>query len=378
MTLAPPLRVLDTRGTTALEMYGLDRLLADVVAPTPARRPWLTASARAYPALEPWVVAVGGGDRLLAAATLTIARRRGLTRVAALGQGLADHALLPAVSPDAAGELAAALDRALRALPTPWTLRVEQLPAGDPVAAALARSLPAARVEPGDDLPYLEIPVGADPSRYAPKKFRQQTRNAQTRFDSAEVPTALTHTRDAAEVETLLPQLREVRLARDHAAGRVSDLDDPFRAGWWRTTALALAARGELEATVLTAGGDVAAYCLGLLDGDTYRLWDGRFHPCFAEQAPGQLLYGRLLERLVTDGTWRTVDFLRGQTPFKAKVTHAALHREHLVAASSSAVLAAVSSPGRARAAARALKGRSPAVARTWAGVKQVRLRGLS
>ena len=55
-----------------------------------------------------------------------------------LGQGLADHAQLPALDLGAAEQLAAAV-MSERQARRPWLLRLEQLPAGDPVPRCSAR-----------------------------------------------------------------------------------------------------------------------------------------------------------------------------------------------------------------------------------------------
>jgi CelD/BcsL family acetyltransferase involved in cellulose biosynthesis len=355
----------------------LDDLLIAVDAPIPARRPWLDAWAASYSDRTAWLLGIGNLGRLEAAAVLAVSRRAGVHRICSLGAGQSDHVLLPARTQTAAEQLAEALAEALRSLRGPWYLDLEQLPHRDPVAARLLQVLPAAISVPGAPLPYLTIPERLPAGKYAPKKFRQQTRAAQRRFDAAGVTTVQRSVQDPGEIRRLLPQVRQVRLARDHALGRVSDLDDEALTRFWERAALALAERGELEATTLHADGDLAAYCLGMRDGSTYRLWDGRINPVWAPQWPGQLLYGQLLERLVVDGTCRQIDFMRGSTAFKHRLTQTALQRDHLQAASSMAVLAAVLAPGRARSAARALKQRSPALSEAWAVVKRRRIRGL-
>ena len=163
-------------GPDVLDRLGgrLDDLLAAAGAPVTARRPWLSAWAAAFPHTEPWVVWVPGcddRDTMDAAALLARSRRFGATLVSGLGHGTSDRGVsFPARNAAAATALADAVAGALRALPGPWALVVEQQPAADPVPALLAARLRVARVSAGDGCPVLRIDARATRRRTPPRR----------------------------------------------------------------------------------------------------------------------------------------------------------------------------------------------------------------
>lgn len=161
-------------------------------------------------------------------------------------------------------------------------------------------------------MPVLSIPAGLSPEKYASKKFRQQTRAARRRFEERGLEPWLQYLRGAETIEPLLPQMRCIRRDRDHDRARRSGLDDGQRVAWWRAVTRELPSRGGMEAILLHVGEEMVGYSLALLDGSTYRLSDGRFHPAHKTLQPDQLMYGELLQRLVGDGHWRRLDLCAG------------------------------------------------------------------
>ncbi len=356
----------------------LAELQASVGAPVTARLPWLMTWAEYFPEYRPWTVTVRDGDDLRAVACLAVRRVLGINRVVCLGHRMSDRARLPVATEAAVEPLARGIAEALAGLGRPWSLSLEQLPAGDPVVHRLAELLPHTRVSLGDPLPVLNIAPGLSPEKYAAKKFRQQTRAARRRFQQRGLDPQLRYERRPDAIEPLLGQMRAIRRERDHDRGRRSELDDRDRASWWRAITLELAAQSELEAVTLHAGDRLVAYSLALLDGPTYRLWDGRFDPAYKDVWPGQLMYGELLQRLVMQGEWRQLDFMRGRTVFKDRLTNGAEECENLQAWSSPLIRRLMLAPTASRAAARVWKGKHPVVNAGWPATKRLILRVLS
>jgi CelD/BcsL family acetyltransferase involved in cellulose biosynthesis len=326
----------------------------------------------------PWVVAVLDGSRWEAAALLARRRHRGLTEITGLGQAVNDHGRLPARSAEAAAALVEALVGELLRIRGPWRLRVEQLPAGDPVAHRLALRLRTADLAPGVGMPRIDLSFGRAPNTYLRKKFRQQVNAARRRFEAAGVRVQARFLRTVPEIRPLLGDLLEVRRARDRDALYAPDFDDRVRVAWWRDTILDFAEQGRLELTVLDVGAGLpAAYNIAILDGTSYRCWDGRLNPAWHDQWPGQLLFGELLPRVIEDPQWTEVDYQRGENPFKLRTANDIVPTSHLLAWSSPAVRAVVEAPAAARGVARSWKSRHPAAERIVRELR-ARRRGLS
>jgi CelD/BcsL family acetyltransferase involved in cellulose biosynthesis len=355
-------------GVLARSSRGFDRLAQRLGLPLTARLDYLGRFAAAHPEWRPWVVAVTGADGEWQAGALLARRRRyGLTRITGLGHQVCDHGRLPATDAAAATVLAEAIAVGLAVLPGPWTLRLEQLPADDPVARLLAARLRHAEIVAGVGLPRIDLSAGPEPATYLTKKYRQQVEAARRRFAAAGVRPRLVHLRTPAEVEPVLADLLEIRRSRDRAALYRRELDDERRAGWWRAAMLHFAELGQLELTVLDVGaGPPAGYNAALLDGTSYRCWDGRINPAWHQQWPGQLLFGELLPRVIADPRWSEIDYLRGETPFKLRTATDVVPTSHLLAWSSASVRLASGAPGAARGRLRIWKDAHPAADRAW------------
>jgi hypothetical protein len=366
------------RGRAGLaQAVGFDHLAAELALPLTARRAYLARWAAFDPRWTPWVVAVvDPAGRWRAAALLARRGAAGVTAVVGLGQPVNDHARLPALDRPAATALADAVAGELRAIRGPWQLRLEQLPAGDPVARRLAAWLGPAALVPGVGLPRIDLSAGDAPNTYLRRKFRQQTRTARRRFEAVGVAPRVRYLRTPAEVEPLLPALLSVRRARDRDAFYRRELDQPHRARWWQATLLELAQHGHLELAVLDVGASLpAAFNAALLDDRSYRCWDGRINPAWRRQTPGKLLYGELLARVIVDPRWIEVDYLRGETAFKRLTATDVVPTSQLLAWSSATTRAVVTAPGTAYAAARRFADQHPELRQSWRAVK-ARLRG--
>ncbi len=225
----------------------------------------------------------------------------------------------PHVDGAAAQTLAERIVAGLEAVEGPWHLRLEHLPPEDPTAFHLARLLPHCRwTVPWDRAsPYLRLQPGTGPDDYYTSSGRKKRRRARRTFERAGGTVRQVH--DGDEVAHLLPSLAALRRERDHAQDRRSDLDDPRYHAFWSALVVALATSAELEVAVAEVDGDLVAYDIGLLDGATYRIWDGRFDPRAQALSPGRVLRDADLERALELGCLE-LDHQRGITVAKMQL----------------------------------------------------------
>jgi len=131
---------------------------------------------------------------------------------------------------------------------------------------------------------------------------------------------ALTETirfeREPARLAELRDEIEAVHLARDHDAGRVSDLDDGAAVAFWRSVYDGHAARGELEVATLRLDGHLAAYVVALADSPAYRVFDGRFAPKWRLYSPGRRLEVAVVEH-ARRRSFRELDWMSSVAPEK-------------------------------------------------------------
>jgi Acetyltransferase (GNAT) domain len=107
-----------------------------------------------------------------------------------------------------------------------------------------------------------------------------------------------------------------VHRARDHDAGRVSDLDETAGAVFWRSVFDSHAARGELEVATLRLDGHLAAYVVALVDPPAYRVFDGRFAPAWRQYSPGRRLEAAVVDH-ARHSHFQSLDWMSSIAPEK-------------------------------------------------------------
>lgn len=331
----------------------LDELHTAVAAPIMARRPWLEAWIRCFADHEPWAVTVEKGGRLEGAALLARRRRSGLTEILRLGHWATDHARLPALTPQAAEALSAAVVDEIKGMRGPWQLHLGQLPVNDPVLHEIASRVRGAVVHPGDGSPRVPFSDDRSVKTYLSKNHRQNARTAFNRLRKTGVNYEIDVTGDPTAISDIFDEIDAVRRSRDAEKGRVDKLVDSQYATFRRTVVLELAARGEAELATIRFDRDLAAYNLALLDGGSYRLWDSRMSPRWAQFYPGRLVLDVSIERALSDRRFSEFDFMRGQLEYKMWIATDVVASETLVAWSAPLVQAVVKSASHARARVR-------------------------
>ncbi len=75
---------------------------------------------------------------------------------------------------------------------------------------------------------------------------------------------------------------------------------------------------------------------VALLDGDVYRVYDGRMNTECQHYSPGRLVESAALNRALTDPRFKTLDWMNGVAAEKLLVTNVAENRARIVATSGS------------------------------------------
>ena len=255
-------------------------------------------------------VAVWDEGRLVALAPLYLEDGPLGRRLLPLGIGISDHLdlLLMPDNPDAA----AALERALAALPLAWeSLELEEMLPG-----ASALTLPplagaAESLAPQSACPAVTLNGETDASGLpmaVPAKRRQFFRRSARRVDDgrAEEPATM----------AFLEILEALHAARWAAREEPGVLADP-RVGIFHRLALpGLRDAGLARLTMARVGGKPAAALYQLCWGDQLATYIGGFDPAFAAASPLSFLIGDAFIHASRQGMHR-VDFLRGRESYK-------------------------------------------------------------
>ena len=328
-------------GANLLDRLGpsLDELHAATATPVTARRPWLSAWTRCHPQYEPLALLERDScGRLDAVALLGARKTRLVTDFVALGHGTSDQVRLPARDAGAAARLARAVCAHLLSLRVPWRLLVRHLPAGDPVAAAIASTLPCAELVGGDASPTLRFDASRSLRDHVSRNHRQQVRRMLNRMRRDGLVPDIEHLRDPDQIASILPQVEEVCRRRDlHLRGR-SALDRNGSCAFFEQVILDHASRGEVELTTLRLAGRLAAYVLCFVDDGVYRMWSCRLHPQWSRYGPGRVANNSALERALTDPAGREFDWMRGEEPYKTSMSNHVERAQDLLAWSAPAL----------------------------------------
>ena len=277
--------------------------------------------------------------QLVGTALLATRQRAEGTAVVALGHGSSLCTILQAADDGAAHTLADGISDALDQLEGVWSLDLEQVPELDLTMLQLANSLDNTQVLPELRVPRVLFSAGSGIDTILSKSTRKQLRRAQAKIEADGLILTIGSDRGKAISSELIDEVEAVHISRDRDARRRSDLDRPAEREFWRRVVEAHNREWEVEITSLRLNGELAAYVVALLDGDVYRVYDGRMSSEFAHYSPGRLVETATLERALNDKRFRLLDWMSGVAAEKLLTTNAAEGRARLVATSGSRFL---------------------------------------
>jgi hypothetical protein len=311
---AAPARVTTLRGWRAMHPHepAVEALQRTAGTPVTARLAWWRAAVTADGTVPLLLALRGRGGTLIAAALVALHDEDGDRRITSVRPHTDDVWDVAATSAGARQVLLGELARCAADLSGPWRLALTGLRDGDE-AGWLAGQLPGGRAVCGPPVPGIDLT--RDEVTLAPgirsgldrsgQRIRQHALTETIRFEHE--PTRLARLRDEIEA---------VHRARDHDAGRVSDLDDRAGAAFWRSVYDRHAIRGELEVATLRLDGYLAAYVIALVDSPVYRVFDGRFAPDWRLFSPGRRLEVAVVEH-ARRRSFRELDWMSSVAPEK-------------------------------------------------------------
>ena len=316
------------RGATAIaQLAALEPFLQMAGAPVTARSAWLIAAARAEVGREPVLLAVWRDDACVAAACLSVRRRWGTTSVELMGSGRADHARLPAQDSAAAQALADAIVDLLHGFRT-WRLRLTQLPPDDSVSLALSSRI-VLRSDDGVGCPVTEVNHDVPLAGQLSVNGRKSVRKFTNRLEADGHQAVASWVTGNATLR-VLPEIQELRKARDHAVGRASEMDDPTARGFHTELVTAYAGDNRLELLRYHVDSVLAAYAIVVIDdlpdGRVLRVWDGRVASGYERYGVGWLTAVAVFERALADHSVRQIDWMRGEHENKQRIATGVLN----------------------------------------------------
>jgi len=285
---------------------------------------WISAWWRAFGASRELRVAiVRQGDRLLAAAPLTMRPLGGARLLEFLGAGRTDYLgfLLDPARPDLLKMLLSTLAERSAEWDILW-LRDMPLDAGG--IAALRGALPAAGlrgiVRPWDVAPYL--PTTGRWEDYLSQRsanFRSDLKRKRRRLEAAG-PVAIERHREPVDLRAALLEAIEIERQSWKQKAGTARMSDPVGRTFFLDAAGALAASGHAELWLLRVAAQAVAFYLNFLDRRRVRYYSGTYRSDFQAMSPGKVLMAEAIHAAFEEGR-EEFDFLRGNESYKATWT---------------------------------------------------------
>lgn len=314
----------------------LMRLNSELNVPIMGSWPWLRNWAESFSNWRPMMVEVraSGTGQLRAVGLFATMEENGQTTVVGMGHGSSLFTGLQASDQDSAKALAQELKLALEQLNGAWSLDLEQLHDMDPTLARLREILDSPLLLPELRVPRVVFSSAHSIDDVLSKSMRKQLRRAKKKITSDGHEMIIAFDRGAAITPELIDEVEAVHLSRDKAQHRNSDLDRPAEREFWRRVAESPDNAWEVEIASLRLDGELAAYVVALLDGETYRVYDGRMNTEHQHYSPGRIIEAAALSRAISDERFAVLDWMSGVAPEKLLTTNIAEGRARLVARS--------------------------------------------
>ena len=316
----------------------ITELNRDLNIPVMGAWPWLANWAESFSNWTPLMVGVRSAatNQLMAAAFFATLERAEGNAIVAMGHGSSLFTALQARDSDSAAALASAVAEVLSNLPGAWSLDLEQIQDMDPALQFLADELDHAQLLPELRIPRVVFSTAHTVDDILSKSKRKQLRRASRRIEEAGLDMNIAFDRGRAITTDLIDEVEEVHVSRDRDSRRNSDLDRPAEREFWRRVVEAANNDWEIEIASLRLNGRLAAYVVAILDGDVYRVYDGRMSTEFQDFSPGRLVEAAALSRALSDPRFAVLDWMSGIAAEKLLATNMSEGRARLVATSGS------------------------------------------
>ncbi|MFW2381887.1 MAG: GNAT family N-acetyltransferase [Acidimicrobiales bacterium] len=297
---------------------------------------WLETWFESFPHWTPMMVEVRSAEsaELMACAFFATIERAEGTAIVAAGHGSSQFSMMQSRTPEASAALASAISSALNDIPGAWSLELEQVADSDHTLAHLVDELEQAQTLPELRIPRVAFSTAHDVNEVLSKSMRKQLRRAQKKITNDGRVLSISFDRGKAITPELIDEVEAVHISRDRHARRHSDLDRPAEREFWRQVCEAPPARWEVEIASLRLDGKLAAYVVALLDGNVYRVYDGRMNTEFQEYSPGRLIEAAALARAIADDRYAVLDWMNGVAAEKLLTANMSEGRARLVATS--------------------------------------------
>jgi diguanylate cyclase len=294
----------------------LEAFHREVNAPVTARWSWLSTWFQLHPETEVQCVLVRSNSDTIDGAALLARQRDGqIVRLFTVNNQLSNVASVFARNHAAADAIAQGIAGLVSGLTDSWTMDLHQIAGQNAVALALKKYLPNIDTIEELSVPQVSLSTNVVLEKLLSKNMRKQLRRVRTKLDTDAPDWRLDFHRGTASILALLPEIESIHIGRDHAQRSVSDLDDALERRFWHESVVAHTYTDELELGTLTINGSIAAYVISLVDGQSYRVLDGRMNGAFAEFSPGRVLETATLERALNDDSFQVFDWMTGVAP---------------------------------------------------------------
>ncbi|MEE9417488.1 MAG: GNAT family N-acetyltransferase, partial [Acidimicrobiales bacterium] len=319
----------------------LQELHEDLGTPLMGSWTWLQHWCEAFTKWTPTLVEIRTAEtgQLMAAGLLGIDRSPEGATVVAIGHGSSLFTGLPARNADAADALASAITDTLNELPGAWSMDLEQVEELDPTLLHLSEKLDHCQLLPELRVPRVVFSTSHSAEDILTKSKRKQLRRARSKIENEGLDLTISFDRGRAISPELIDEVEAVHVSRDRHARRNSDLDRPAEREFWRRVVEGGNDDWEVEIAALRLNGELAAYVVALLDGDTYRVYDGRMSTKFHDYSPGRIIEAAALSRAISDPRFAVLDWMSGIAAEKLLAANIAEGRARLVATSGSRFL---------------------------------------
>jgi diguanylate cyclase len=294
----------------------LEKFHAEVKVPVTARWAWLSTWFELHPDTDLHAVIVRRvPDRIDGAAIFARRRVNGVNQLFTVDNQSAAVASVFARNEKSAEALVRGIVALVGGSKSRLELSVNRLSSSNRVLPMLQKSFPVGTLEAELAIPQVLLQPDLSMNELLGRGMRKQLRRAVTKVEAHGRKLTFEFHCDTATILTLLPEVEAIHVGRDHDRRCESDLDNAQLRRFWQEAVVMHSYNNELELAILKIDGTIAAYVISFVDGDTYRVFDGRMKTEFSEYSPGRILEAATLERAIADSNLAVFDWMTGVAP---------------------------------------------------------------